>query len=63
MSIRKKVSIRLAIQAASEDSGGGDSRMRPVMMRWAIAAEEAIGTPVLPEFSERQYQPESLYDC
>jgi hypothetical protein len=44
MSIRKKVSIRLAIQAASEDSGGGDSRMRPLMMRWAVAAEEAIGS-------------------
>lgn len=44
MSIRKKVSIRLAVQEASEDMGGGDSRMFPVMLRWAIRAEEKIGS-------------------
>lgn len=44
MSIRKKVSIRLALQTASEDTGGGDSRLWPLMMRWAVEAEEAIGS-------------------
>lgn len=44
MSIKKKVSVNLAIQDAMEDMGLRDDRLRPKFTRWAIDAENKIGS-------------------
>lgn len=44
MSINKKVSVNLAIQTAMEDMGLTDDRRRPVFTRWAIDADNKIGS-------------------
>lgn len=44
MSIKKMVSVDLAIQTAMEDMGMEDDRFRPKFTRWAIDAERKIGS-------------------
>lgn len=44
MSIRKMVSVDLAIQSAMEDMAMEDDRFRPKFTRWAIEGERKIGS-------------------
>ncbi len=44
MSIRKKISIKIPVFEAVEDMGLGEMRNSPLFKRWAVRADERIGS-------------------
>lgn len=44
MSIKKLVSIKIPVYEAMEDMGTGESRNLPLFKRWAVSADERIGS-------------------